>query len=455
MKTKFRLFYVFILIALMFGCESKEKQAPASEPPTISVIRDELYSTPNRNFQIKAKLQDDLALQSVNISIPQFFLDKTIEFHPDSLVKSYDLDYQFLAPKESLSTDQVNVKLTIKDVSGNKLEKDLKLFLDGDFEAPVIRGLKPANGAVVFRSDDTKLDVSFVATDKTGIQSIVVSIADLKINDVLEVPVGTKEFAFSKSYSVPSDIKSYDLVIKAKDTFIEPNSADTKVNFSVLAGLNVLFLADVDMQASFINDFVTGVPMLFHKKVENDFTFKYYADKDNKQIYFVGQNSGFEPHYFGSGGADGLLAKGSNEPVTLPLRGYYTIVVNPSTLVYTATPYTPTSNVIDLNANPITLCGGGFEKAGWDPNNKDMLLSQDPQNSYRLMREINVNSAGSNSFALTITSPNWGSPFWRLDEYGVCPLDGGANAYFTAPADGVYTFILDTELERSFIIRKK
>lgn len=451
MKTKFRLLYVFILIALLVGCKPNENKAPVSEPPTISVVRNELYSLPNRNFQIKAKLQDDLALASVNINISEFFLDKTIEFHPDSLVKSYDLDYQFLAPKEFKSTDKFTVKLTVKDISGNSVEKDLALQLDGDFEAPVLKGLKPANGAVIFRTDDTKLDVSFTATDRTGIASIVVKVADLEIEDVLDVPVGTKEFTFSKTYSVPSDLKSYDLEITMIDTFVEPNKSSTKVNFSVLAGLNTLFLADVPTSTSFVNDFVTGVPMLFHKKVENNFTFKYYADKDNKEIYFVGQNSGFEPHYFGMGASEGQLTKGSNAPVVLPTKGYYMIVVNPSTLVYTATPYTPTSQLV---TGKITLCGSGFEQAGWNPNNTDLLLSADPANPYRLQREIMVDATDKN-FAMTITSPNWGSPFWRLDEYGVCPTDGGANIYFTPPTTGPYTFILDTELERSFIIRKK
>jgi hypothetical protein len=55
---------------------------------------------------------------------------------------------------------------------------------------------------------------------------------------------------------------------------------------------------------------------------------------------------------------------------------------------------------------------------------------------------------------MTITSANWGPPFWRLDSFGVTPLNGGANATYSGVATGTYIFTMDTELERTTLVKK-
>jgi hypothetical protein len=54
---------------------------------------------------------------------------------------------------------------------------------------------------------------------------------------------------------------------------------------------------------------------------------------------------------------------------------------------------------------------------------------------------------------MTITGNNW-NPFWRLDNFGVVPFLGGGNATYNGVAAGTYIFTLDTELERTTLIKK-
>ena len=195
---------------------------------------------------------------------------------------------------------------------------------------------------------------------------------------------GEKEYSFNKTYSLPSKPEEYELKITAIDNFVEANRKTQKIKYIVSSEMVTLFLADVPKGTDLTAD-VCGVPMLYHKKSNGIFTFKYYADCDNKEIYFLGQESAFEPHCFGVSEENGkLLNSPSAAPIVLPTKGYYEIVANTKEQTYTVTPYIPSSAVHD--SPDITMCGYGFEGAGWDPSNKNCLLTPDAENPYILGR---------------------------------------------------------------------
>lgn len=446
MKQSFYLF-VSIMFLLLAGCkDDNEPSYPDSAVPEIVVKRNELYSVPNRKFVIKADLKDDLGLKSLKISIPEFYLDKVIDFPIHELLTEYALAYEFLAPADTKTTDTYKVNLTLTDVSGHSVSKELTLHLDGDFTAPAISNFKPADGSVIFQAEDMKLDISFRVTDATGIDSVIVAVEDLKINEKIKVG-GLKEYTFSKSFHIPSELKSYQIVVTTIDSFAEPNKQIRNINFSVADGLTEMYLADVPVGTDLTAD-IFGVPMYYHKKQDGVFIFKYYADRDNKEIYFLGQESSFDPHCFGSP-AEGLLENSTAaNPIVLPRKGYYEIAVNASAMSYTATPYTPTSPIYDPAR--ITICGNGMELGGWDPNNTDLLLTANPDNPYQLERSLTLNGG---EVGITITSPGWANPFWRLDEKGITVLNGGGNANYKG-AEGTYKFVMDTELERSTLVKE-
>lgn len=446
MKQSFYLF-VSIMFLLLTGCkDDNEPSYPDSAAPEIVVKRNELYSIPNRKFVIKADLKDDLGLKSLKISIPEFYLDKVIDFPTHEPLTEYALAYEFLAPADTKTTDTYKVNLMLTDVSGHSVSKELILHLDGDFIAPAISNIKPADGSVIFQAEEMKLDISFRVTDATGIDSVIVAVEDLKINEKIKVG-GLKEYTFSKSFDIPSELKSYQMVVTTRDNFVEPNKQIRNINFSVADGLTEMYLADVPVGTDLTAD-IFGVPMYYHKKQDGVFTFRYYADRDNKEIYFLGQESSFEPHCFGSPAEGQLENSTAANPIVLPHKGYYEITVNASAMSYTATPYTPTSPVYDPAR--ITICGNGMELGGWDPNNTDLLLTANPNNPYQLERTLTLTGG---EVAITITSPGWANPFWRLDEKGIIVLNGGGNANYKG-AEATYKFVMDTELERATLVKE-
>ena len=443
-----KLLFLLVLFSAFIGCED-DASFPASANPEIALQTNEVYGGPNRKFEIKASLVDDLGLKSVNIKIPEFQLDKVISFSTDTLVKNYDLSYFFLVPEGKVTSDKFEIELLLTDVSGNVVTKKINLRLDGDFDAPKLTNVKPINGSVVFKSANTAVKISFTAEDITGIDQLTVSCAALGINDVITVG-GAKIYQYSKSFSIPSDLKTYDILITAKDNFLTPNEATTKVNFTVAEGLTEMYLVDLPLSSNLTKD-AFGVPMRFHSKSGNEFSFKYYADSDNKKIFLLGQEASFEPNCFGLSAGGSLENSVTTNPIILPTKGYYKINVNPIDLTYTVTPYTPTKAPINLSTTAIYVHGGGFDGEGWTGQPNTLPLAADPSNPYRLTRELKLKGT---KVEMTISSKNWGPPFWRLDTFGIVPFNGGANASYNGVAAGTYIFTLDTELERSTLILK-
>jgi hypothetical protein len=444
---KNRLLFLLVLFSAFIGCED-DTSFPASANPEIALETNEVYGGPNRKFEIKASLIDDLGLKSVNIRIPEFQLDKVITFSTDTLVKNYDLSYFFLVPEGKVTSDKFEIELLVTDVSGNLVSKKINLRLDGDFDAPNLSNIKPINGSVVFKSANTQLKISFTAEDITGLDKLTVSCAALGINDIITVG-GAKNYNYSKSFSIPSELKTYDILITAKDNFLTPNEATTKVAFTVADGLTEMYLVDLPLGSSLSKD-AFGVPMRFHSKSGNEFSFKYYADSDNKKIFLLGQEASFEPNCFGLSANGSLENSITTNPIILPTKGYYTIKIDAINLTYTFTRYTPTKAVINLAATPIYVHGAGFTGEGWSGQPNTLPLAADPSNPYRLVRELKLSGG---DIAMTPAGAGW-APFWRLDTFGIVPFNAGANATYRGVTAGTYIFTLDTELERSTLILK-
>lgn len=118
-------------------------------------------------------------------------------------------------------------------------------------------------------------------------------------------------------------------------------------------------------------------------------------------------------------------------------------------MTYEVTAYTPTSSV--WNPTNITICGNGMELGGWNPNNTDLLLAANPDNPYILERDLNLTGT---DIAMTITSPNWGNPFWRLDANATIVYMGGGNFTYPNTKTGTYKYKMDTEIGRAVLIKE-
>ncbi len=465
MKKNVFLFFLAFFALLFTGCQNNEADFPSSDDPTIVVATTEIYGAPTRKFEIKAALADDLGLKSVQIQIPELSLDKVITFATEPLLKTYDLSYFFEVPADRGTSETFKIKLAITDVSGNTVNKEIDLRLDGDFAAPAISMMSPKEGAVILLSTSNIMPVNFVVNDDSGIDYVQIKCDALHIDETIKLEGSPQTYTFSKEYVLPLTAANYVLTITALDKFKIPNSGSLNINIVATNEYPALYLCDQPKGTNLVSDAV-GVPMYFHEKSGQDFEFKYYADKDNKEIYFLGQESDFGPHCFGLDGSGNIIDDLASAPIILPTKGYYLIKVNPNTLKYTATKYTPTSKVwadvanglwhdVEAQRRPfVSVCGGGIQGATWDTWDAwvqtGLHLANNPNNPYQLVGEYTLTGTMEATF-----TGQWWSPSWRLIKNGIATMSPGENGNAKYPAaPGVYKVVLDTELERAFITKK-
>jgi hypothetical protein len=465
MKKNVFLFFLALFAVLFSGCQNNESDFPSSDNPTVVVSTKEIYGAPSRKFEIKAALADDLGLKSVQIQIPELSLDKVIAFSSDPKRTSYDLSYFFEIPANRGTSEAFKIKLIITDVSGNAINEEINLRLDGEFAAPAITMITPKEGAVILLSTSKEMPVNFVVNDDSGIDYIEVKCAELGIDEMVQLQGAPQSYTFNKTYTLPVTAANYVLTITAKDKFAIPNTGTLNVNIVATNEYPAIYLCDQPKGTNLTTDAV-GVPMYFHEKNGQDFEFKYYADKDNKEVYFLGQESDFAPHCFGLNEAGTFVDDVASTPIILPTKGYYIIKVNPNTLTYSAVKYTPSSKVWADVANGlwhddeaqrrpfVSVCGAGIQGATWDTWDAwvqtGLHLANNPNNPYQLVGEYTL----TGQLEATFTG-QWWSPSWRLIKNGICTMSPGENGNAKYPAGpGVYKVVLDTELERVFITKK-
>jgi len=466
MKKNVFLIFLALFAVLLNGCQNNESDFPSSDNPTVVVATKEIYGAPTRKFEIKAALADDLGLKSVHIQIPELSLDKMITFATDSLLKTYDLSYFFEVPATRGTSEAFKIKLTITDVSGNSIDEEINLRLDGEFAAPAISMITPKEGAVILLSTSNLMPVNFVVNDDSGIDNIQIKCEALGIDETIQLSGSPQSYTFNKTYTLPVTANNYVLTITAKDKFAIPNTGSLNINIVATNEYPAIYLVDQPKGTNLTTDAV-GVPMYFHNKTGQDFEFKYYADKDNKEIYFLGQESGFGPHCFGLDASGNLIDdEAASTPIILPVKGYYVIKINPNTLKYTAVKYTPSSKVwadvanglwhdVEAQRKPfVSVCGGGIQGATWDTWDAwvqtGLHLANNPNNPYQLMGEYTLTGTMEATF-----TGQWWNPSWRLIKNGIATMSPGENGNAKYPAaPGVYKVVLDTELERAFITKK-
>ncbi|PKB17997.1 hypothetical protein [Flavobacterium sp. 5] len=464
-KIKFLFFLAFFAI-LFTGCQDNEDDFPSSENPTLVVGTTEIYGAPNRKFEIKAALADDLGLKSVRIQIPELALDKVIAFGTDPLVTTYDLSYFFEIPADRGTSEAFKIKLTVTDVSNNSIDKDINLRLDGEFDAPAITMITPKEGAVILLSTSNEMPVNFTVNDDSGIDFVQVKCAALGIDEMVQLTDSPQSYTFNKTYLLPVTAANYVLTITARDKFAIPNTGSLNINVVATNEYPAIYLCDQPKGTNLTTD-AAGVPMYFHEKNGQDFEFKYYADSDNKEVYFLGQESDFAPHCFGLDASGNLKDDVTGAPIVLPTKGYYKIKVNPNTMAYSVEKYTPSSKVWADIANGlwhddealrrpfVSVCGEGVKDANWDTwnawTNTGLHLVNNPNNPYQLVGEITLTGS---TVKITFTG-QWWNPQWRLINNGIATMSPGENGNGAYPAAaGVYKVIVDTELERAFITKK-
>ena len=456
------------------GDDTDDYPTVDGKAPTLSLKTNHLQVEPGRTFNIEGTLKDADGLKSVRLKSEGMLLDKTInllEIYSDSLLHDYNLSYAYTPASDWTDDTSFPLEVTVEDVGGRTTTQTIQVSGDGDFTNPLFTAAPSSELTVLVQNP--KLSLNATVTDNKKLQSIVVDIPGLHIND--SILISGTEYQLKKVYDMPTTETSYMMTVRVYDALGNKTETNSVINVSELPDFKKMYLADVETAAELTSD-LYGVPMLIDHVGEYKYKALYYNKKAGTGVRFVPQPTDVEPICFGVDENTGLLTSSPSEakPIVLDKVGYYEITFNTVTGDYDVQEYTPTTAkmVVDgtqtKNYNdgagdqPFMIClaGSGLpDTPSWTTNQNDnaFILNQDKKNPYRLYREMKLKAGDKVSFTISATHwwGWWPEPYWRFDgsegnEKNV--LNGGENMKeVEVKTSGTYLMEFDYSLLRSRI----
>ena len=470
------LMTVFCFLAQ--SCSDDDYTAVDNKAPVVALTTHHIQTEPGRSFSIQGVITDADGLKSITLENSDMYLDKTIdllEYHPDSLLHTYNLNYKYAAKDTWTDNEQFKIKVTAQDVMGNITEDTLLVTPDGDFTAPVFTSAPASELTVLLQNP--KLTLNTVLSDNKDLQYLKIAIPGLSIND--SIAISGKSYTLSKTYDMPAKEATYQMFLTLADAANNTVTDTCTIKVSDLPDFDKMYLADVSTVDE-LNSDLYGVPMLIEHTGQYQYRARYYNQKAGTGIRFIPQKTDFNPICFGVDESTGLLTSNPSvaQPIILSKVGYYEIDFNTVTGEYDVKTYTPTTAQLDVDGTQtidykdgsgsqtfqICLAGAGLPNTpSWttNPNNSAFILYQSKTNPYLLYREMTLTKGTKVSFTISATHiwGWWPQPYWRFDnsaqdESNV--LDGGDNmTEVVVPATGTYRFEFDYSLLRSRIILVK
>jgi len=479
--------YFYVIAFLIFfsslvGCKkdsSVDWPSQDKASPELNLVVSTIHSDQERNIEIKGQLTDDLGIQTINLKDAEWFFDKTIQVYKDSLIKSYSLDYFFKVPKDAAEKEH-QIVLTVTDMAGKTTTKTVKVYMDGDFNAPTIAINGVTDGAVLIPAPGDKFNLNFACSDDRRMGYFVIKEASLGLNDSI-TSLSSKTYNYTNNNLViPLAKANYTFQIAVGD------SAGNRIERTVRTSVQVdwdfpnMYLSDV-ATVDELNSDLFGVPMVVDKTAAYTYSAVYFSSKANTQIKFLAQKTNFTPHCFGidPSNSNKLINSAAKAlPIILPEVGYYKILfnTNPDILSYSvqkidpmADPNRPDLYVTNTSVapdkgyvGPLGIAGEGFvNRPGWSPaaigTYPDMKFNQDPTYLYHWTTTVTV--SGNVKFTLTPEHPWgwWPNPFWRQDSNNAekSVFGGGSNVTFAAPSQATtYVFTFDMYLNRMKMVKQ-
>jgi len=479
MKSQ-RLLY-FLIFAILVGlsaCKDDEPDFPdVTNDPSITLYASTIHTVQGRVIRLEGTVKDDVGLKSINLNNDNWYLDKTITFSTDSLIKDYDLWYDFIVPAGSPNSDD-QVIITATNVGGRIYTLHVVVKMDGDFTAPTLAVSSPVDGLILPTVTPNPLDISCTISDSRRLGYFVVKEETLAFYDSISFEsTATTSYDYQKTLDLPADPAAYEFAFMVADT--AGNTTEKNVVVKVSADYDKMYLSDVQEEADLTTD-LFGVPMLIDKIAPFTFRAKYYADHANTEIKFLPQKSSFSPHCYGvdPNNSNKLINSATEAlPIVLPEKGYYQIDFNLETMEYEVAQYQPTDkpyrdyvyitdNEDEINAGlyvgTLSLVGVGwtdFQNTtgwGWDGPNANKEMTEDPENPYIWSRTEELEG----TFELIFDGHHpwgwWTSPFWRFDSKTTpekTVMNGGDNLSLLVPAKANYKITFDTHLNRAKAVR--
>ena len=474
MKKKLIIFTLLCMFVAFFfvGCSDDDGYTDVDgQAPVIALNAEHIKTEAGRDFVIEGKVDDRDGIKSIRLQNAELALDKTIDLLAiyEELLFSYDLSYKFRVPA-SFNGDRISVAVTVTDIGGRTIGKDVLVTMDGDFTPPVFTAA-PDNAITVLIKEETKLNLKFSVQDDKALDRVEISIPE--INYIRNVTADGRVVSFDDPITLPSGEAVYNLTITAIDKSQLKTERKSVITVSEMPDFQKMYLVDVK-EAAALNSDLFGVPMLIERVEPFTYRARYYSETAGTEVRFVPQKTDFYPICFGVDPDDATKITDEPDrslPIVLPTgKEYYEITFNIITSEYSFKTYIPEDEPIAIGSpmyldstNPdegtipleIGLVGQSLPGAGnWDPANP-LMLKQDANNPYLFTAEMNLEAGAALGFIIQ-TKHSWGwwpEPFWRWDtgaepEYNV--FNGGENpGSWVVRTTGKYMFKFDTHLLRT------
>lgn len=429
------------------------------QSPAMELVTDHVRTEYGKQFTLAGKISDKDGLKSVQLVCLELDLEKTIDLQAiyDETKYEYDLSYKFTMPEE-VSGNEFTIKVIVTDLGGRTTEQNVKITLDGDSTAPVISDVNPIDKIVyVLLAESNIHNLSFKVTDDKGLSYVKIVIPELNVNETEQIESeGVKELNFTKSYTLLSENKEYNVEITVADLLGNTQSYTYKIIASNAIDYNQMYLVDfVNNEELSLYAFGSHVTMI--RTAPYTYKATYYSH-GNAQLRFTVSDTNFDLCYGESMMTSGTLTMeySDMQTVNIEQEGYYDITIDVFNLTYSISEHT--ANVTDYGQ--LTVYGQGWQGAEsgiWTPAS-EFIMKQDSNNKAFYSTEITMTESGGSGFCIGIckydeTGQSWGDKFWYYDSsvgnYGPTQDWDWVTQY------GTYELTIDTYLGRGYMKLKQ
>ena len=429
-------------ICFAVGCDDdKEDVAPG-----LYVASEEIETFPGDTVLVSGTASNYAGLASITLSCEGWGIHKVYDLNGQN-PKVFNYDYRLVVPKTAAFEE--NLLITICDVNGWETKKNVLLTYIADMESPVMQTQLPSRIAVDFNTATNKgswnLNLKF--TDDRDLKSVRMQIPDMQIDETVAVSGRSGELKRTIDFTTGE--------FPVTLTVTDAGGNETIVNTTVVVMLAeeedpiqdypVMWVVNASEKAE---DYLDGYYAPMIHKGEYQYEGKFYADKEDFQVFFTsgktmnGDLFGVSPYVNSK-----LMNKnGYVVPVTIAEPGYYGVWIDLQAhtysvwkLEFSTTPYT----------GSLTISGCGFSDfADWGTSATEMA-----RDGYRYtctLNQIGGYTATRQYYAARVSDWGYILRYWTSDEgcgwWEDTTNAGGAVCSYTSDYDGEVQITFDTAI---------
>ena len=437
-----KLYLLLTLICFAVGCDDdKEDVAPG-----LYVASEEIETFPGDTVLVSGTASNYAGLASITLSCEGWGIHKVYDLNGQN-PKVFNYDYRLVVPKTAAFEE--NLLITICDVNGWETKKNVLLTYIADMESPVMQTQLPSRIAVDFNTATNKgswnLNLKF--TDDRDLKSVSMQIPDMQIDETVAVSGRSGELKRTIDFTTGE--------FPVTLTVTDAGGNETIVNTTVVVMLAeeedpiqdypVMWVVNASEKAE---DYLDGYYAPMIHKGEYQYEGKFYADKEDFQVFFTsgktmnGDLFGVSPYVNSK-----LMNKnGYVVPVTIAEPGYYGVWIDLQAhtysvwkLEFSTTPYT----------GSLTISGCGFSDfADWGTSATEMA-----RDGYRYtctLNQIGGYTATRQYYAARVSDWGYILRYWTSDEgcgwWEDTTNAGGAVCSYTSDYDGEVQITFDTAI---------